>query len=300
MVEDEQRDLIVGVLQPAGLELDGVLEHPDTGRIWAKQRSTAPDALDAALACAESAWGWGSGSWSGLDLEARASHLERLADEIDARAKAIATADARDSGVPIGITSAIAGSLGQMVRGVIATARAELATRELNGGARRVELLRLPFGPAVLLAPWNAPGPTAVGKVANALAAGCPAILKPSEHAPGAAAQLAQAALAAELPAGTLQIVHGGPEVALGLVGDRRVRVVNMTGGQAAGRAVAAAAAPRMAALQLELGGTNPAIVADDADLGTTAAALAAGMTKLNGLWWEAPRRVLVSVARHY
>lgn len=299
MAEDEQHDLIDGTLRPAALELGGCLEDPDTGSAWARQRASAPEALEAALASAQRAWQGGSGSWSGLEFEARASHLERFAVELEARSGAMAAADARDSGVPVAVTTAIAASLGSMVRSVLAAAREALAPHELAGGTRRVELLRLPFGPALLLAPWNAPGPTAVAKVAYALAAGCSAILKPSEHAPGAAAQLVRAALAAELPPGALQLVHGGPDVALRLAGDRRVRVVNLTGGQAAGRAVAAAAAPHMAALQLELGGTNPAVVADDADIEATAAALAAGMTKLNGQWCEAPRRILVAVTRH-
>jgi betaine-aldehyde dehydrogenase len=75
--------------------------------------------------------------------------------------------------------------------------------------------------------------------------------------------------------------------------------VISLTGSQAAGQAIAAAAAPRMAALQLELGGVNPAIVTDDADTAATAAWLAEGATKLNGQWCEAPRRILVASTRH-
>jgi phenylacetaldehyde dehydrogenase len=138
-----------------------------------------------------------------------------------------------------------------------------------------------------------------VGKIANALAAGCPAILKPSELAPSSAGVIAEAAVAAQLPPGALQIVHGGADVAQHLVGDERVRMVSLTGGLAAGRAVALATAPRMAALQLELGGTNPAIVTADADIAAAARALAAGATKLNGQWCEAPRRVFVAGGRH-
>jgi phenylacetaldehyde dehydrogenase len=75
--------------------------------------------------------------------------------------------------------------------------------------------------------------------------------------------------------------------------------MVSLTGSPAAGRAVAMAAAPRMAALQLELGGSNPAIVTADADVAAAADWLAAGMTKLNGQWCEAPRRVFVDAGRH-
>ena len=290
-------ELIAGALDEPAVVLDGRLEDSDDGSLLGPQRASADGAVQDALATAHAAWA--GGSWSGLELEDRADALERLAAELDRRAETIALLDAVDSGVPLAVTAAIAGSLGDLVRSVVVRARVIGDVRALDAGGRRVEVLRLPWGPALLLTPFNAPAPTAVGKLANALAAGCPAILKPSEHAPSSAGQIAEAAVAAELPPGALQIVHGGADVARQLVADPRVRVISLTGGQAAGRSIAAAAAPRMAAMQLELGGSNPSVVTDDADVIGTAAALAAGMTKLNGQWCEAPRRVLVDRRRH-
>lgn len=290
-------ELVAGRLGEPAMVLEGRLEDPDDGSLLGPQRASAAAAVEDALAAAHAAWA--DGGWSGLDLEARTEALERLAAELDRRAETIALLDAIDSGVPLGVTRAIAGSLGDAVRAVVAHARRAGDARPLDAAGRRVEMLRLPWGPALLLTPFNAPSPTAVGKVANALAAGCPAILKPSEHAPASAGQIAEAAVAVSLPPGALQIVHGGADTARRLAADPRVRIISLTGGQAAGRAVAAAAGPRMTALQLELGGSNPAVVTDDADVGATAAALAAGMTKLNGQWCEAPRRVLVDRSRH-
>jgi acyl-CoA reductase-like NAD-dependent aldehyde dehydrogenase len=174
-----------------------------------------------------------------------------------------------------------------------------LAPRALDADGRRVEQLRPPWGPAALLIPWNAPAPTAIGKIANALAAGCPAIVKPSEHAVAACSLVAEAAVAAGLPPGALQVVHGDGRLGAQLAADPRVRAIALTGGQGSGRAVAAAAAPRMAALRLELGGTNPAVVTADADTEAAAEALVRGMTKLSGQWCEAPRRVLVAAELH-
>ncbi|MBB4660656.1 aldehyde dehydrogenase family protein [Conexibacter arvalis] len=290
-------ELIDGRIATPAERLPGLLEDPDDGSALGPQRASAPKAVELALAAADRAWE--DGGWSGLPVDARAAALERLADGLAARAEELALLDALDSGVPLAITRAIAGSLAGTLRAAAAEARAAGEARPLEAGGRRVEVLRLPWGPALLLTPWNAPAAAAASKLANALAAGCPAILKPSELAPSFSRPLAEAAVEAELPPGALQIVHGGPEVAQRLLGDRRVRVVALTGGQATGRAVAAATAARMVPLQLELGGTNAALVTDDADLGAAAEALAAGMTKLNGQWCEAPRRILVAAARH-
>ena len=290
-------ELVTGGLGEPAHELPGRLEDPDDGSPLGPHRATDEAQLERALGAAHAAWA--AGGWSDEPVEARAGALERLAEELDRRAETIALLDAVDSGVPLAITSAIAGSLGDTLRDVAARARTTEASRPLAAGDRRVEVLRLPWGPAVLLTPFNAPAATAVKKLANALAAGCPAILKPSEHAPSSAGQIAEAAVAAGLPPGALQVVHGGADVAARLVGDPRVRMVSLTGGQGAGRAVAALAAPRMAALQLELGGTNPAVVTPDADPEAAARALAGGMTKLNGQWCEAPRRVLADHRIH-
>jgi phenylacetaldehyde dehydrogenase len=103
----------------------------------------------------------------------------------------------------------------------------------------------------------------------------------------------------ADLPRGVFQMVHGGPTTGAALTSDARVKVISYTGSLAAGRAIARAAAEHFTALQLELGGNNPAIVRADADVDATAASLASGMLKLNGQWCEAPGKVLVARERH-
>ena len=300
-----QLELVAGELAPPGATLGGDNEDPNTGEAMAPRLASTDEAVQRALAAAWKAWGEGGvgrrgpGEWSGWSVEERAEVLGRLADAIDARAERIAVAEALDTGVPISVTRMIAGSLGDTIRAVAALAVETLGPRALDAGGRRVEQLRPPWGPAALLVPWNAPAPTAVGKVANALAAGCPAIVKPSEHAVAACSLIAEAAIGAGVPGGALQVVHGDGRLGAQLAADPRVRAIALTGGQASGRAVATAAAPRMAALRLELGGTNPAVVTADADVEATAEALVKGMTKLSGQWCEAPRRVLVAAEVH-
>src|SRR5690606_37685728 len=153
-----------------------------------------------------------------------------------------------DSGVPLTVMRLFAGSLADSVRTAIDTYAAAGDGQALDAAGRRVEVLRLPWGPAVLLTPWNALSGAAIGKLASALLAGCPTILKPSEFAPSFAQSFIAAAREAELPPGAFQILHGDAGVAGHLVADERVRAIALTGSQAAGRAVAAAAATRMAA----------------------------------------------------
>jgi betaine-aldehyde dehydrogenase len=286
-------ELVAGVLSEAEVELPGVLENPDDGTSLGHQRASSPESVERALAAADAAWH--EGNWSALPVAERAAALERLAQALIPRAEEIATLDSIDSGVPISVTRLVAASIPGTISAIAAEAIAVGESRDLRAPNRRVEVMRLPWGPALLLTPWNAPAAAAAGKVGNALAAGCPAILKPSEHAPSFTRAFGEAAIEAELPTGALQIVQGDGAVASRLVVDDRVRTIALTGGQATGRAVVAAVGPRMVPLQLELGGTNPAVVARDADPLAAAAALADGITKLNGQWCEAPRRVLVA-----
>src|SRR3954452_24851355 len=289
-----QLELVAGELAPPGAALGGDHEDANSGEAIAPRLASTEEAVERALAASFASWEDGHGS-----VQERAEMLGRLAGEVDTRAERIAVAEALDTGVPISVTRMIAGSLGDILGAVSALAVETLAPRSLEADGRRVEQLRPPWGPAALLVPWNAPAPTATGKIANALAAGCPAIVKPSEHAGAACSLIAEAAVAAGFPAGALQVVHGDGRLGAQLATDPRIRAVALTGAQASGRAVAAAAAPRMAALRLELGGTNPAVVTADADVEATADALVKGMTKLSGQWCEAPRRVLVAAEVH-
>ena len=175
-----------------------------------------------------------------------------------------------------------------------------LLTRE---DGRTVEVRRLPWGPAACLVPWNAPAPMAAHKVANALAAGCPVILKPSEYAPYGSQVLAET-LAAVLtehgaPPGAFQFVLGDAETGARLVGDQRTRAVSFTGGEQGGRGVAAACAFGVKPVQLELGGTNPLVVLPDAAVDAAARSVTDLLTTLNGQWCRALGRLIVPSGMH-
>ncbi|MFE3960734.1 aldehyde dehydrogenase family protein [Nocardia sp. NPDC059091] len=223
----------------------------------------------------------------------RAAALERAAQLIEGRVEEIARVDALTSGTPITFTRVVAAALAPRIRSAAADLVAIPRVRALAAGGRDVRLYKVPWGPAAILTPWNGPSFIPAAKTVSALAAGCPVILKPSEHAPSSAQIVVECFVKAGLPSGALQLVHGGGDVGAALTGDERIKIVSFTGGPNAGRAIARAAAEDFKVLQLELGGNNPALVLEDADVEVAADGIFEGMTKINGQWCEGPGKVL-------
>ncbi|MBB6563505.1 aldehyde dehydrogenase (NAD+) [Acidovorax soli] len=131
-----------------------------------------------------------------------------------------------------------------------------------------VEITREPLGVVGIITPWNFPMAIPAWKIAPALAYGNCVVFKPAELVPGSAWALAEILSRAGLPAGVFNLVMGrGADVGATLLEDGRVGAVSFTGSAATGRKVAAACVARMAKFQLEMGGKNPMVVLDDADL---------------------------------
>jgi betaine-aldehyde dehydrogenase len=296
-----QTDIIAGERSRPAVELDGALADPNTGETLDRRRATSTDQVYRAIAAADESYRSGE---LGVDgLATRQELLAVIADRLEAPdvVEAIAVADSMNTGLPLTLTRIFAGGNGHTFRSAAAVLAATPQREELPGAASAADLHHVPWGPAAVLPPWNVPTATAAKKAAFALAAGCPVVLKPSEWAPSGSTVLAEViadvVAEARLTPGTFQLVHGGAAVALLLAGDRRIRALCLTGGQAAGEAIAVAAARDMKALQLELGSNNPVIVRADADLDATADALVSGFTKLNGQWCESPGSVFVPAA---
>jgi acyl-CoA reductase-like NAD-dependent aldehyde dehydrogenase len=277
----------------------GVHEDPNTGVPTAPLLASEPAVVERGLAAAWRAWGRGTGPFSARALPDRLALLGRFAAQLDARAEALAQAHACEVGIPITTARLFAGGVAGVIEEVAATAPSALAPTALANGARQVDIHRLPWGPAALYVPWNAPAFVAATKLATALAAGCPAILKPSEHTPQTTGLIVDALVEADIGPSAVQVVCGGADVGAQLALDARVRMISYTGGTAGGRAVAAAAIARMTPMQLELSASNPAVVLPGADLEHAARELARGSLVLNGQWCEAPRRVYVDAAAH-
>jgi alpha-ketoglutaric semialdehyde dehydrogenase len=141
---------------------------------------------------------------------------------------------------------------------------------------RQAMTIRQPLGVAGLIVAANTPLTNIAWKVFPALLCGNAAVLKASEYAPLTALALCRIAAAAGVPAGVLNLVHGyGPEAGKPLVEHPGIDVVSFTGSTAVGRGIARAAGGRLAKVSLALGGKNPLLVCDDADLARASEAAA-------------------------
>jgi len=156
--------------------------------------------------------------------------------------------------------------------------------------------LRQPVGPVTLITPWNFPFAIPVWKTAPALVAGCTVVLKPASLTPVCTHLLAEALMESGLPAGVLNVVTGpGGAVGNALVDDPRIRAVSFTGSNAVGLKLYERAARRGIKVTCEMGGKNPVIVLDDADVELAAAGILQGAFGSTGQRCTATSRVVVT-----
>lgn len=163
-----------------------------------------------------------------------------------------------------------------------------------------VEITREPLGVIGLITPWNFPIAIPAWKIAPALAYGNTVVFKPAEVVPGSAWALADILHRAGLPAGVFNLVMGrGSEVGAVLLEDERVAGVSFTGSVGTGQRVAAACVGRGAKVQLEMGGKNPFVVLDDADLNVAVGAAINSGFFSTGQRCTASSRVIVTEGIH-
>lgn len=160
----------------------------------------------------------------------------------------------------------------------------------------RVEVSREPLGVVGVITPWNFPMAIPAWKIAPALACGNTVVFKPADLVPGSAAALAAIIQECGLPAGAFNMVHGpGAVVGQRIVDDPRVAAVSFTGSAHTGQQIAAACARRMARHQLEMGGKNPLVVLDDADLDVAVECAIQGAFHATGQRCTASSRLIVT-----
>ncbi|MFN8168847.1 MAG: aldehyde dehydrogenase family protein [Candidatus Nanopelagicales bacterium] len=171
---------------------------------------------------------------------------------------------ARELGKPLPDARGELGFAGVWLRWAADNAERVLADHEIDDDLGRLLVRRAPFGVVAAVTPWNAPIILSMLKVAPALVAGNAVVVKPSPFAPLAITTVVRR-LAAALPDGLLDVVHGGAETGEALVGHPLVRKVAFTGGDVVARAIAATAATQVTPTVMELGGNDAAILLDDA-----------------------------------
>ncbi len=247
--------------------------------------------VDAAARAAERAFP----AWRDLSGAARRGMLHGIADAIETRAEEIALVESMDTGQPIRFMGQAAKRGAENFRFFADRAPGARDGLSLPAEQHMNYTLRQPIGPVGLITPWNTPFMLATWKLAPALAAGCTAVLKPAEWSPLSASLLAEICSSAGLPPGVLNVVHGlGESAGRALTEHPAIRAIAFVGESATGSAIMAQGAPTLKRLHFELGGKNPVIIFDDADLERAIDAATFMIYSLNGERCTSSSRLLV------
>jgi aldehyde dehydrogenase (NAD+) len=251
----------------------------------------------AAIAAAKAAFP----AWARATPQQRADILDRIGAEILARKDELGRLLAREEGktLPEGVGEvARAGQIFRFFAG-----QAVAAAGEILPSVRpkiTVEVTREPLGVVGLITPWNFPIAIPAWKAAPALAFGNCVVLKPADLVPGSSWALADVIARAGLPNGVFNLVMGrGSVVGEAILRSPDVAAVSFTGSIATGRRVAEACAAGLKKFQLEMGGKNPLVVLDDADLGNAVDCAVQGAFYSTGQRCTASSRLIVTKGIH-
>ena len=240
-------------------------------------------------------------AWSRTTPQERHDILRRVGAEILARREELGALLAREEGksLPEAIGEATrAGHIFDFQAGeTLRTPGEKLASVRPNVD---VELTREPVGVIGIIAPWNFPLAIPAWKIAPALAYGNCVLFKPADLVPGSAHALAEIIVRAGAPKGVFNLVMGrGSVVGEAMLQHKQIDAITFTGSVATGRKVAAACAQHMRKFQLEMGGKNPLIVLDDADLKNAVECAVNGAYFSTGQRCTASSRIIVTQGIH-
>lgn len=237
-------------------------------------------------------------TWRRTTGAERRKILHKIADLIEARAEEISFVECMDSGQPIRYMSKAALRGAENFRFYADRAPDAGDGLSLPTETHLNYTLRQPIGPVGVITPWNTPFMLSTWKIAPALAAGCTVVHKPAEWSPLTAVLLAEIALEAGLPAGVLNCVHGlGEEAGRALTEHPEIKAIGFVGESATGSAIMAQGARTLKRVHFELGGKNPVIVFDDADLERALDAALFMIYSLNGERCTSSSRALVQAS---
>jgi len=239
--------------------------EPATGRVY----SRLPDSDERDVARAVESARRAFAQWSTTPAKQRSDVLLRLADLIDDHLDQLARAESIDTGKPIALARSVDIPRASSNLRFFATAILHTNSEAHFTDEQAINYtLRQPLGVVGLISPWNLPLYLFTWKIAPAIATGNTAVAKPSELTPMTAFMLGELAQQAGLPEGVLNIVHGtGAQVGDAIVRHPDIKAISFTGSTQTGAQIASTAGPMFKKLSLEMGGKNPNIVFDDADL---------------------------------
>ena len=244
------------------------VHDPATGARLADVANLGPADAEAAIAAANAAWP----AWRNKTGKERSLVLRKWFDLLMAHQEDLGRLMTAEQGKPF------AEAKGEVAYGASFVEWFAEEAKRVNGETlpqfdnnRRLLVLRQPIGVCAAITPWNFPLAMITRKVAPALAAGCPVVIKPAELTPLTALAAAELAVRAGIPAGVLNVITADSDqsIAVGKVfcASDTVRHISFTGSTEVGRILMAQSAPSIKKLSLELGGNAPFIVFDDADI---------------------------------
>ena len=244
------------------------VHDPATGQHLADVANLGPAEAETAIAAANTAWP----AWKTKTAKERSQILRKWYDLLMANQDDLGRLMTAEQGKPL------PEARGEVAYGASFVEWFAEEAKRVNGETlppfdnnRRLLVLKQPIGVCAAITPWNFPLAMITRKVAPALAAGCPVVIKPAELTPLTALAAAELAMRAGIPAGVLNVITADSDnsVAVGkvLCASDVVRHLSFTGSTEVGRILMAQCAPTVKKLSLELGGNAPFIVFDDADI---------------------------------
>jgi aldehyde dehydrogenase (NAD+) len=242
-----------------------------------------------------------NGPWPRMSPKARSEAVRRLSAELRKHASPLARAWTTEIGTPLTFTTFATEKSFESLEFM-----ADLGDnfhweepRALPPGMRKAYVRYEPVGVCALITPWNYPIGMACFKIGPSLVAGCTVVVKAPSEAPLESLIVAEAALAAGIPKGVINVVSGGREVGDYLIHRAEIDKVSFTGSTAVGKHIAAVCAERMARCSLELGGKSAAIVLEDADFDLVIATLDRWSMTNCGQGCMLPTRIVVPQKFH-
>jgi aldehyde dehydrogenase (NAD+) len=279
-----------GFVEPHGQELFDLF-NPSTADLIGRVRLADAEDARAAIAAAKRAFP----AHARTSKAERIAMLTRLGEAMAARRDDLTAAVIEEYGAPV----SRAGWMADHAVNVFAQMAEALESYAFERRAGVAEVTMEPLGVAGLITPWNSNAGFICGKLATALAAGCTAVIKPSEMSAIQTQIVMEALHEAGLPSGVFNIVTGrGDTVGAEISAHPDVAKVSFTGSTAVGKQILRAAADTCKRVTLELGGKSPVVILDDADLAQAASLAVQGGFMNNGQACIAGTRILVPADR--
>ena len=297
-IRHPDRLFIGGAWVPAhsGRMIDQV--NPNTEEVFAAVAEADEADMDAAVTATRTAFD--HGPWPRMAPADRVAVMRRMSAILHARVDEVARAWTLQMGGLASFAGMMQAGSNMTFDNIITMAEGFAFVEQRPTVGAAVGLVAYePVGVVAAIAPWNGPYGIMLNKVAYALAAGCAVIMKPSPETPLEAYIIAEAAEAAGVPAGIVNLVTGHREASDHLVCNPGIDKVSFTGSTVAGKRIASVCGERIARCTLELGGKSAAIVLDDFPIEAAAKLFAGTITLMSGQVCAMLSRVLVSRARH-